>query len=46
MGDTVSFTFDGYDSTGKAIVPDELPITLDGKEYPIAEDPTHAIPSR
>jgi len=39
-GDTASFTFDGYDSTGKAIVPDELSIKLDGKDYSIADDPT------
>jgi len=38
--DTASFTFDGYDSTGKAIVPDELSIKLDGKDYRIADDPT------
>jgi hypothetical protein len=40
MGDTVNFTFDGYDFTGKATVPDELSIKLDGKDYPIADDPT------
>src|SRR5437867_260104 len=40
MGDTVNFTFDGYDSTGKAITPGEITIKLDGKDYPIAEDPT------
>jgi len=40
MGDMVSFTFDGYDSEGKSIVPEELSIKLDGKDYPIAEDPT------
>ena len=39
MGDTANFTFDGYDATGKAITPDELTIKLDGKDYPIAEDP-------
>src|SRR2546429_1287937 len=38
-GDTISFTFDGYDANGKAITPDELSIKLDGKDYPIAEDP-------
>src|SRR5437762_7302470 len=37
MGDMVSFTFDGYDSDGKSIIPDELSIKLDGKDYPIAE---------
>jgi len=40
MGDTVNFTFDGYSATGGAIVPGELTIKLDGKDYPIAEDPT------
>ena len=40
MGDTANFTFDGYDSDGKAIVPGELSIKLDGKDYPIADDPT------
>ncbi len=40
VGDTVNFTFDGYDSTGAAIVPGELSIKLDGKDYPIADDPT------
>jgi len=40
MGDTVNFTFDGYDSTGKATAPAELSIKLDGKDYPIADDPT------
>jgi len=43
MGDTISFTFDGYDFTGKAIVPGELSIKLDGKDYPIADDPTRDI---
>jgi hypothetical protein len=38
MGDTVNFTFDGYDFTGKATIPDELSIKLDGKDYPIAAD--------
>jgi len=40
MGDTINFTFDGYDSNGAAIVPEELSIKLDGKDYPIADDPT------
>jgi hypothetical protein len=40
MGDTANFTFDGYDSTGKATEPAELSIKLDGKDYPIADDPT------
>ena len=40
MADTINFTFDGYDSTGKATVPSELSIKLDGKDYPITEDPT------
>ena len=40
MGDTVNFTFDGYDFTGKATIPDELSIKLDGKDYPIAADLT------
>jgi hypothetical protein len=39
-GDTANFTFDGYDSNGNAIVPEELSIKLDGKDYPIADDPT------
>ena len=39
-GDTVNFTFDGYDSDGGTIIPDHLSIKLDGKDYPIAEDPT------
>ena len=39
MGDMVNFTFDGYDATGKSITPGELLIKLDGKDYPIAEDP-------
>jgi hypothetical protein len=39
-GDTANFTFDGYDASGKAIAPDELTIKLDGKDYPIAEDPS------
>jgi hypothetical protein len=38
-GDTANFTFDGYDSSGKATTPAELSIKLDGKDYPIAEDP-------
>jgi hypothetical protein len=38
IGDTVNFTFDGYDFTGKATIPDELSIKLDGKDYPIAAD--------
>ena len=40
MGDTANFTFDGYDSTGKATEPAELSIKLDGKDYPIADDPS------
>ena len=40
MGDTVNFTFDGYDATSKAITPMEITIKLDGKDYPIEEDPT------
>jgi len=40
VGDTVNFTFDGYDSTGQAIAPGEFSIKLDGKDHPIAEDPT------
>ena len=40
MGDTVDFTFDGYDATSKAITPMEITIKLDGKDYPIEEDPT------
>ena len=40
MGDTVNFTFDGYDSNSDSIVPDELSIKLDGKDYPIADDPS------
>ncbi len=40
MGDMANFTFDGYDSNGKAIEPAELSIKLDGKDYPIADDPT------
>ena len=40
MGDTINFTFDGYDSNGASIVPEELSIKLDGKDYPIADDPT------
>jgi hypothetical protein len=40
MGDTANFTFDGYDSNGESIVPEELSIMLDGKDYPIADDPT------
>ena len=39
MGDTANFTFDGYDSSGKAIAPAEITIKLDGKDYPIEEDP-------
>jgi len=39
MGDTANFTFDGYDATGKATTPGELTVKLDGKDYPIAEDP-------
>ena len=39
MGDMVAFTFDGYDSAGRSITPGELLIKLDGKDYPIAEDP-------
>ena len=40
MGDTANFTFDGYDSAGKAISPAEITIKLDGKDYPIEGDPT------
>src|SRR5215831_11086523 len=40
MGDTANFTFDGYDSSGKAISPAEIMIKLDGKDYPIEGDPT------
>ena len=40
MGDTINFTFDGYDANGASIVPEELSIKLDGKDYPIADDPT------
>jgi hypothetical protein len=40
MGDNINFTFDGYESTGKAIAPGEISVKLDGKDYPIAEDPT------
>lgn len=40
MGDTANFTFDGYDANGKAIEPAEITIKLDGKDYPIADDPT------
>ena len=39
MGDTANFTFDGYDSSGKAISPGEITIRLDGKDYPIEGDP-------
>jgi len=39
MGDTANFTFDGYDSSGKAIEPAEITIKLDGKDYPIEGDP-------
>jgi hypothetical protein len=39
MGDTINFTFDGYEANGKSITPGELIIKLDGKDYPIAEDP-------
>ena len=39
MGDTANFTFDGYDSSGKAISPAEITIKLDGKDYPIEGDP-------
>jgi hypothetical protein len=39
MGDTINFTFDGYDANGKSITPGEITIKLDGKDYPIAEDP-------
>ena len=40
MGDTADFTFDGYDATNKSITPMEITIKLDGKDYPIEEDPT------
>jgi hypothetical protein len=40
MGDTINFTFDGYDSNNASIFPAELSIKLDGKDYPIADDPT------
>lgn len=40
MGDTINLTFDGYEANGKAIEPAELTIKLDGKDYPIADDPT------
>src|SRR5262249_2161098 len=40
MGDTINFTFDGYDSNNKAISPAEITIKLDGKDYPIDGDPT------
>ena len=40
MGDMANFTFDGYDSSGKAIEPAEITIKLDGKDYPIEGDPT------
>jgi hypothetical protein len=39
IGDMANFTFDGYDSGGNAIVPGELSIKLDGKDYPIEDDP-------
>ena len=39
MGDTANFTFDGYDSSGKAIEPAEITTKLDGKDYPIEGDP-------
>jgi|SRR5579862_2036293 len=39
-GDTANFTFDGYEATGKAIEPAELTVKLDGKDYPVADDPT------
>ena len=40
IGDTVNFTFDGYDATSKAMTPMEITVKLDGKDYPIEEDPT------
>ena len=40
MADTVNFTFDGHDDTGKVITPMEITIKLDSKDYPIEEDPT------
>src|SRR5262245_1489353 len=40
MGETINFTFDGYDSNNASIFPAELSIKLDGKDYPIADDPT------
>jgi len=40
MGETINFTFDGYDSNSASIFPAELSIKLDGKDYPIADDPT------
>ena len=40
MGETINFTFDGYDSKSASIFPAELSIKLDGKDYPIADDPT------
>jgi hypothetical protein len=39
VGDTLNFMFDGYDGEGKALLFEELSITLDGKEYPIKDDP-------
>ena len=40
MGDNINFTFDGYDSNSASIFPAELLIKLDGKDYPIVDDPT------
>ena len=39
VGDRINFTFDGYDADGKALLLEELSLTLDGKEYPIKDDP-------
>ncbi len=38
-GDTMSFTFDGYDGDGKALLLEELSVKVDGKDYPVKGDP-------
>ena len=40
MGPTMNFMFDGYDSEGKSILYEELSIMVDGKDYPVKDDPS------
>jgi hypothetical protein len=39
VGDVANFMFDGYEADGHAILYEELSVKLDGKDYPVKDDP-------